>query len=147
MSADKLWTVISGIEYQLNILKDKIKTFDEESNQSVDEAYQRGLEDGKWKAEDGCTGCMWEGNPYDACEQCCNAYKNLWTAKQTDDEIKVGDEVETQNGTIFVVTKVTADNLLVGFTNDGSNCIFKVDRVVKTGRHFDISSILKEMQS
>ena len=31
MSTDKLWTVISGIEYQLNILKDKLKNLDEET--------------------------------------------------------------------------------------------------------------------
>ena len=26
-----------------------------------DTAYQRGFEDGKWKSEDGCTGCKYEG--------------------------------------------------------------------------------------
>ena len=46
MSTDKLWTVISGIEYQLNILKDKLKKLDEETKQSVDEAYHRGYDKG-----------------------------------------------------------------------------------------------------
>ena len=119
-----------------------------------DTAYQRGLEDGKWKAEDGCTGCMWEGNPYDACEQCCNAYKNLWTAK--DDKIEVGDEVER-----YINGKLASKGIYLEDTDEEGdywNCLFWTGAVFttlaypkhqfkRTGRHFDIASILKEMQS
>ena len=94
MSTDKLWTVISGIEYQLNILKDKLKSLDEETKQSVDEAYQRGLEDGKAVNDKGCEGCKYEGgtagrNP---CFSCSNYYQNYWVAE--DDKIEAGDIVE-----------------------------------------------------
>lgn len=54
----------------------------------VDDAYQKGFEDGKWKSEDGCTGCKYEGKVVTGqpCISCCNSYKNQWTAKQTDDK-------------------------------------------------------------
>ncbi len=60
-----------------------------------DEAYQRGLEDGKAVSDKGCVGCKWEGNGKDhsPCDYCCNCYSSQWAAKQTDEEIKVGDEV------------------------------------------------------
>ena len=51
----------------------------------VDDAYQRGLEDGKWKSEDGCTGCKYEGKTGEhlPCEYCMNNFKNQWEAKDT----------------------------------------------------------------
>lgn len=75
-----------------------------------------------------------------------NKIKAYEEKQKADDEIKVGDEVKTQEGIIFVVTKVTVNNLLVGLTNDGSHCIFEIDKVIKTGRHFDIDKILKQMK-
>ena len=47
--------------------------------------YQRGLEDGKWKSEDGCTGCKYEGKTGEhlPCEYCMNNFKNQWEAKDT----------------------------------------------------------------
>lgn len=59
-----------------------------------DEAYKRGLEEGKAQSERGCEGCTYQDNTVEhhPCGVCCNAYKNQWTAK--DDKIKVGDEVE-----------------------------------------------------
>lgn len=47
MNTDKLWKAISGIECQLTNLKGELIDIDEETKQSVDEAYQRGLEEGK----------------------------------------------------------------------------------------------------
>lgn len=47
MSTDKLWTAIRSIESQLNNLKGELIDIDEETKQSTDEAYQRGLEEGK----------------------------------------------------------------------------------------------------
>ncbi len=172
MSTDKLWTVISGIEYQLNILKDKLKTFDEETNQSVDEAYQRGLEDGKQTAvgaaelrekleyqkgfedgkaqvERGCEGCQFEGTEIylRPCSACRNAYPNQWTAK--DDKIVVGDEVVTQDGKRFVVTTFGSGfdgDIAVGVCADGLGLGIDIRELHKTGRHFDIASILEEMR-
>ena len=118
-----------------------------------DEAYQRGFEDGKWKAEDGCTGCKYEGNAGEhlPCEYCMNNFKNQWTAKQKD-RIEVGDEVEW-DGDKYVVTylnynietsEITDYDLLA---YDGSvidhvkKCTF-----TKTGKHYDIQSILEAMR-
>ncbi len=47
MNTDKLWTAISGIESQLVNLKGRLIDIDEETKQITDEAYQRGLEEGK----------------------------------------------------------------------------------------------------
>ena len=117
-----------------------------------DTAYQRGLEDGKWKAEDGCTGCEWEDTPFDACERCCNNYKNMWQAKQTDNCIEIGDEVEW-DGDKYIVTYRNID-INTGVIKDYDLMMWNgsvVDHVkkcsfVKTGNHYDISSILKEMK-
>ena len=89
-----------------------------------DTAYQKGFEDGKWKSEDGCTGCEYEGKTGEhlPCEYCKNNFRPQWTAKA--DKIGVGDVVETKSGTIFAVTKITTDGFVVGFTGDGSTCCF-----------------------
>ena len=112
--------------------------------------YQRGLEDGKEVNGKGCKGCKYErqGVTIPPCNQCCNIYTNYWTAKQTDDEIKVGDEVKYKKyKNRFVVTKMQ-DEYIYGISKDGSWNNFRNDgSFVKTGRHFDIASILKEMQS
>lgn len=149
------YTYFDGIQVQTIVLKgDEIEELNsdyinEHFGDMKDTAYQRGLEDGKWKAEDGCTGCMWEGNPYDACEQCCNAYKNLWTAK--DDKIEVGDEVNWL-GDCFIVTRIFQPHNMKeqcdGIDDDG--CVYHdvlMDDLEKTGNHYDIASILKEMQN
>ena len=123
-----------------------------------DTAYQKGFEDGKAQSENGCEGCMWEGNPYDACEQCSNAYKNLWTAMQKTDEIKVGDEVEhnSAHDIKVLVTDVDEEEKQFGglaltasehncdIGDRYSHCQFK--RWHKTGRHFDIGKILEELR-
>lgn len=118
--------------------------------------YQRGFEDGKDIREKGCEGCKYkrENKTKVPCILCSNNFKNQWTAKQTDDEIKVGDEVEIsqsdENG-VWVVIKVEKhdDNEAYCAINKDGDIYFEEeqDRVTKTGRHFDIASILKEMQS
>ena len=115
-----------------------------------DTAYQRGLEDGKAVSDKGCVGCKWEGNGKDhsPCDYCCNGYSSQWTAKQTDDEIKVGDEV-IYNNTIkcLVVRPETDERYAVLIDGNGHHHSADHRECKKTGRHFDISSILKEMQS
>lgn len=74
--------------------------------------------------------------------------------QQTDDEIKVGDEVEIsqsdENG-VWVVIKVEKHDDYEAYCaiNKDGDIYFEEeqDRVTKTGRHFDIASILKEMQN
>lgn len=54
-----------------------------------DDAYQKGFEDGKAVREKGCEGCRYTvmGSDTTICSQCCNAYYNQWTAKETNYDI------------------------------------------------------------
>ena len=124
--------------------------------EKLEAEYQRGFEDGKADNDKRCVGCKFEGNGKDhsPCDYCCNGYSNQWQAKQIDDEIKVGDEVEIsqsdENG-VWVVIKVEKHDDYEAYCaiNKDGDIYFEEeqDRVTKTGRHFDIASILKEMQS
>lgn len=145
MSTDKLWTVISGIEYQLNILKDKLKNLDEETKQSVDEAYQRGLKDGKEYREKGCEGCKWEDKEYNICTTCRNSYKNLYECKDADGEIKVGDEVIDEYDEKFWVTKIH-NGIAEGIMANGEVTCTYLNIIERTGRHIDIEKILDGMK-
>ena len=116
-----------------------------------DTAYQRGLEDGKADNDKRCVGCKFEGNGKDhsPCDYCCNCYSSQWTAK--DDKIEVGDEVNWL-GDCFIVTRIfqprNEKEQCDGIDDDG--CVYHdvlMDDLEKTGNHYDISSILKEMQS
>ena len=106
--------------------------------------YQRGFEDGKAVHEKGCEGCLWEGSRVVACTNCCNAYKNKWIAK--DDKIEVGDEVEVLNSGNKYLIAWFAGTSLCGFAHDGVTCRLQPSDVRKTGRHFDIQSILEAMK-
>ena len=69
--------------------------------------------------------------------------------KQTDDEIKVGDEVRGINGNEkLIITAIESEyDHCVVMTKRGGYYTANLSSLVKTGRHFDIASILKEMQS
>lgn len=115
-----------------------------------DEAYQRGLEDGKAQAERGCKGCKyeWVEKDEEPCAHCANCYINHWTAK--DDKIVVGDEVETKDGKRFVVTTFGSGfdgDIAVGVCADGLGLGVDLKELRKTGRHFDIGKILEEMRT
>ena len=121
----------------------------EHYGQLQDEAYKRGFEDGKWKSEDGCTGCQYEGKVVTGppCITCCNSYKNQWTAKKQDDEINVGDEVDW-SGDKFIVTRIFQPHNNAeecdGVDMDG--CTYHdvlISGLTKTGRHVDITDMLK----
>ena len=112
-----------------------------------DTAYKKGFEDGKWKSEDGCTGCKYEGKTGEhlPCDYCMNNFKNQWTAK--DDEIKVGDEVDWA-GDKFIVTRIFQPHNNAeecdGVNMDG--CTYHdvlISGLTKTGRHVDITDMLK----
>lgn len=118
-----------------------------------DEAYQRGFEDGRWKAEDGCTGCKYEGNAGEhlPCEYCMNNFKNQWTAKQTD-RIEVGDVVER-----YIDGKFDSRGIYLQEEDGYWRCLFDTGAVLmtfaypkgqfkKTGKHYDIQSILEAMR-
>ena len=136
-------------EYQRGLEDGKKATFGLVAD-AFNADYQKGFEDGKAQSERGCEGCKYEANRELTCpcSECANNYKNKWTAQV--DKIEVGDEVrrksapENEHGGI--VTKDWENSCFIMWT-DGSSGRWDKDKVVKTGRHFDIASILEEMQS
>ena len=111
-----------------------------------DTEYQRGLEDGKAVNNKGCEGCKYANvaGTHEPCVRCSNSYGNQWTAK--DDKIEVGDEVEVLNSGNKYLIAWFAGTSLCGFAHDGVTCRLQPSDVRKTGRHFDIQSILEDMR-
>lgn len=111
--------------------------------------YQRGFEDGKWKSEDGCTGCKYEGKTGEhlPCDYCMNNFKNQWTAKKQDDKIEVGDEVIYKGTTKCIVVRPEDDERYASLIDsDGTHYSADHRECKKTGRHFDIQKILEGMK-
>ena len=167
------YTYFDGIQCQTIVLKsDEIEELNsdyinEHFSDIQDTAYQRGLEDA-WnvarkiavETDDGGVSisalyemfgtesmCMIMKNNtvYDVTDK-LKAYEEK---QKTDDEIKVGDEVyckgddTSDSGVVTWVGKKS----IYAMWQDGSAGEVQKDEFIKTGRHFDISSILKEMQS
>jgi len=120
-----------------------------------DTAYQKGLEEGKIQSERGCEGCEYEGKigEHLPCDYCMNNFTNQWIAKS--DKIEVGDEVKSLNdlgveikGLLpWVVTIIDEDDdYCQGIDKEGRVHATKKERACKTGRHFDIVSILEAMR-
>jgi hypothetical protein len=120
----------------------------EHFGQLQDVVYQKGFEDGKWKSEDGCTGCKYEGKTGEhlPCDYCMNNFKNQWTAK--DDKIEVGDVVRLCRHKVpYIVTSCDGDDdTYILMTVNGGFIKSEKYNVHKMGRHFDIASILEEMR-
>ena len=66
--------------------------------------------------------------------------------QKADDEIKVGDEVEVLNSGNKYLIAWFAGTSICGFAHDGVTCHLQPSDVRKTGRHFDIESILEAMK-
>lgn len=70
--------------------------------------------------------------------------------QKADDEIKVGDEVylkdEGINGGKGLILRIDNETCTVMWAKDGSAGLWYADKFVKTGRHFDIESVLEEMK-
>ena len=73
---------VGEINNHLSILEGLARKDIEEQ---VDEAYQRGLEDGKAVNDKGCEGCKYANvaGTHEPCVRCSNSYGNQWTAKDT----------------------------------------------------------------
>lgn len=129
------------------MMLDNIKSGLKEDKQKVfDEAYQRGLEEGKEQSDRGCEGCKWEGmTGQPPCIQCSNNYPNVW--QKQDDKIEVGDEVEVlKTGSKYLIAWISG-TIICGFSYAGITCRLQPSDVRKTGRHFDIDKILEEMRT
>ena len=136
---------VGEINNHLSILEGLLRNERDDVQKQVNDAYQRGLEDGKAQSEGGCEGCRFEGTICTACENCCNSHMNHWTAK--DDKIKVGDEV-IYNGTTKCIVVRPEDDERYASLIDGNGTHHCADHCEckKTGRHFDIASILEAMK-
>ena len=67
--------------------------------------------------------------------------------QKEDDKIEVGDEVKPSYSDIAgVVTLVNGDTIYVLWRDGSSTSMIKLKDLCKTGRHFDIASILEEMR-
>lgn len=117
-----------------------------------DEAYKRGYEDGKNNVENGCKGCKHEnrGEDEQPCCRCKRGCMDFYNPMPEDDRIEVGDEViwKTENITLIVTSTYEASgfNWCDGLAQDGKvyHTLIKNDR--KTGKHYDIQSILEAMR-
>lgn len=127
-----------------NALVDISKAY-KEQQKNIDEAYQRGFEKGKDVRIKGCEGCMYQDTTieHNPCNLCCNAFLNRWTAKQTDEEIKVGDEVRIlgTDNKFFIVGY--EDDCICGFAYGGKTCRVQPVFAQKTGKHIDVDKILE----
>ena len=110
------------------------------------DGYNRGLEDGKADRKKGCDGCRYEHYKAEICQTCMNNYVNHWESAKQDDKIVVGDEVIERDGNKTLVSNIHGE-LFDGLCSDGSTiCDLFLEDVVKTGRHFNIASILEAMK-
>ena len=123
-----------------------------------DEAYQAGLKDA-WEAAQKIMD-MPDPPYWDVfCEYKDELFKKLSASEaiaklkayedKRSDRIEVGDEVVTRGlipGNTFLVTKVT-ESSVYGISNDGSWNFYNKESVTKTGKHYDIASILEAMRT
>ena len=121
----------------------------EHFGQLQDEAYKRGFEDGKAHDDKGCSGCAYIGQTAfsEPCVRCSNCYKNRYQPKKKDDEINVGDEVDW-SGDKFIVTRIFQpyDKAEECDGVDMDGCTYHdvlISGLTKTGRHVDITDMLK----
>ncbi len=132
--------------------------------QAHDDAYQRGLDDA-WEAARKLFSSMadsdiekafpieWNNGGYNALinlqpQEAIEKLKSYEEKQKADDEIKVGDEVYFKGDNTSdsgVVTWVGKDNVCIMW-RDGSAGENPKDKLLKTGRHFDIASTLENMR-
>ena len=130
-------------------------------DKAKNEAYQRGLEDAWWAARKIVCDESFDWNTllhifdsrsfeiifrnFSASEAI--AKLKAYEEKQ-DDKIEVGDEVKWHSN-VVVVTRLYKDGVLDwcdGISKDGRAFHVLAENVRKTGRHFDIASILEDMR-
>ena len=125
------------------------------------EAYEKGLADA-WELARKIADISTTKERADIFGYCCNgitvtdvlrdftpqqALAKIEAYEKEQEEIKVGDVVEFEVGTIAVVTRREEEYIYVCF-GDGTNMGFVKDEYVfkKTGRHIDITQILEQIR-
>ena len=123
---------------------------------SDNEFYRKGLEDGKKSIDNGCNGCKYEDqHGYDEpCNKCMHSHASHYTPMpKQDDSIKVGDIVER-----YVDGKLDSKGIYLQEDDGYWRCLFDTGAVLmtfaypkgqfkKTGKHYDIASILEAMRT
>ena len=158
---------VGEINNHLSILEGLLRNERDDVQKQVNEAYQRGLDDA-WEAarkisvielNGGLSGKdmmkiygtmdvhkIYDDNTASEAIAKLKAYE-----EKAEDEIKVGDEVNWL-GDCFIVTRIFQPHNMKeqcdGIDDDG--CVYHdvlMDDLEKTGKRYDIASILKEMQN
>ena len=117
--------------------------------QRVEGAYQRGFDDGKDSVMLPCDGCKWDTEEGDGahCKRCSRNCLDNYEEKQkaeAEDEIKVGDEVIYNGTTKCVVVAPETDEKYASLLDCNGIHYFADHRECKkTGRHFNIVKILE----
>ena len=150
---------VGEINNHLSILEGLLRNERDDVQKQVDEAYQRGLDDA-WEAARKIVEMSdppyWE--LFDEYKE--NLFGKISAAEaiaklkayeekqKTDEKIKVGDEV-IYNGTTkcLVVRPETDERYAVLIDGNGYHYSADHRECKKTGRHFDIQSILEEMRT
>jgi hypothetical protein len=117
-----------------------------------DEAYLRGFKDSKKCLANGCVGCQYEGDEsrVNPCCECARVCDDHYIPKRSD-RIEVGDEVTHKSDSVVwkaVCIRIDGDRRhmnLMGYT--GAVGYYPVDDFKKTGKHYDIQSILEAMRT
>ena len=114
------------------------------------DGYNKGFEDGKKSTEKGCEGCKFESRT--AIEEPCKYCSNCHTSKYTpmpkhSDRIEVGDEVTTHWAKGIATVADYGNDIFYVMFSDGSCGKREVNTLKKTGKHYDIQSILEAMRT
>ena len=114
------------------------------------DGYNKGFEDGKKSTEKGCKGCKFESRT--AIEEPCKYCSNCHTSKYTpmpkhSDRIEVGDEVTTHWAKGIATVADYGNDIFYVMFSDGSCGKREVNTLKKTGKHYDIQSILEAMRT
>lgn len=167
----KVGVTENGNAFVMNFYKDQLEELtadyiNENFGDMQDTAYQKGLEDA-WEAARKLFSSMadsdiekafpteWNNGGFNALmnlqpQEAIEKLKTYEEKQKADDKIEVGDEVNWI-GDCFIVTRIfqprTQKEQCDGIDDDG--CVYHdvlMNDLEKTGRHFDIHKILKEMK-
>lgn len=129
-----------------------------------DEAYQAGLQDAWGTAralvwdtsisEYETVGANVESWDNETCnvlrdysaQEAAELFRKIREHKDSD-RIEVGDEVATKTGKKFTIVAFSNTGYACGFNTDGKWTVWNTIEVTKTGKHYDIQSILEAMRT
>ena len=145
-----------GLTDAWNAVKALFQTFGTESaciimkNDNVHGAIDRLKAHEDHRDKDLCGGCIWEDRFDGDCSMCSNNYRWLYRAKETINDIKVGDEViNNTTGTKGILLEPETQHLLatvIDPNNRWNTFNIRHRNLTKTGKHFDIEKLLETIK-